>query len=103
MVQAGFSPLNLQSLNVSAMKSTPDKTYRHEKGGLQVGVGFNDLGAKLRLTLTGPDGKKIEHEDEGTFLVEVPNAAPGQWHYSVRAAAVPFEHFPLVLAVGKTK
>jgi hypothetical protein len=103
MVQAGFSPQRLQSTQLGKGKTTPAQTYRHEKkGGFQVGVGFIDAGARLKVTLTGPDGKKIEHEDAGTFLVEVRDAPAGEWRYSVSAVDVPFNNFPLVTAVGKT-
>jgi hypothetical protein len=102
MVQAGFSPQALQSSQASAKQAGPTRTYRHTKGGLQVAVGFNE-GARLRLMLVAPDGKKVEYEDGGTFLVEVPDAAAGEWRYSVRAVNVPFDHFPYVVAVAKTR
>jgi hypothetical protein len=35
--------------------------------------------------------------------VEIPKAPPGTWRYQVVAEAVPFAHFPCVLAVGKTR
>jgi hypothetical protein len=103
IAQAGFSPRDLQSLQLSPKQAAPERTFQHGQGSLQVGVGFQDLGAKLRLTLTAPNGKKIEHTDAATFLVEVASAPPGIWRYQVAAEALPFANFPCVLAVGKTK
>jgi hypothetical protein len=103
MLGAGFSTLDMQNLRLAPRQTTPPRAYRHAGGGLQVAVGFHDLGARLRLTLTAPDGRKIEHEEAGTFLVEVPAAAAGAWRFQVTAASVPFPNFPAVLAVGKAR
>jgi hypothetical protein len=104
IAEAGFSPRDLQSMQVSAKQAVPTQTFQHAaKGSLQIGVGFQDLGAKLRLTLIAPDGKKIEHADTATFLIEVPDAAAGTWRYQVAADALPFANFPFVLAVGKSR
>jgi hypothetical protein len=103
ITQAGFAPEDLQSMQVSPKQAMPARTHQHKNGNLQVGLGFNNLGAKLRLVITAPDGQKLEHADTATFLVEIPKAPPGTWRYQVVAEAVPFAHFPCVLAVGKTR
>jgi hypothetical protein len=101
MLQAGFALQDLQNMKVSPGEPTQEQTYMHQGGGLQLAVGFDTLGGRLRLTLTAPDGRKITHDDAGTFLLEVPNAARGSWRYTVSPVAVPFRNFPFVLAVGK--
>ncbi|MCI0639251.1 MAG: hypothetical protein L0Y72_32395 [Gemmataceae bacterium] len=103
MLDAGFDPQNLKTIQIAPGKSTPLQTHNHPGGGLQVAVGFENLGAKLKLTLTGPNGQKIEEEQVGTFLLEIANAPAGNWQYSVTAVEAPFQNFPIVLAVGKAK
>jgi hypothetical protein len=101
--EAGFSAEDLQSLHISLKQAKPAQTFQHRKGTLHVGLGFINLGARLRLILTAPGGKKLEHADTATFLLEIPNAAPGTWRCQVTAEAVPFPRFPCVLAFGKER
>ena len=103
MAEAGFAPQNLRNYQVSVQQPVPVQKTDHPGGGLQIAVGFENLGAKLRLTLTAPDGQKIEHDENGMFLVEIPSAPRGTWQYTVTAETVPFQNFPIILAVGKTK
>src|SRR6516162_485167 len=42
-----------------------EATYQHPGGGLQIALGFENLGAKFKLTLRSPSGQIIEHEDQG--------------------------------------
>ena len=101
MLNAGFSVQDMKNLQVDEGKTLPMQTYANKGGGLQVAVGFENLGAKMRLTLIAPDGQKIEHEESGVFLMEIPKATAGNWQYSVTGVNVPFQNFPVVLAVGK--
>ncbi|MCI0379752.1 MAG: hypothetical protein L0215_19280 [Gemmataceae bacterium] len=103
MLEAGFDPQNLKTVQIAPGKSTPTQAHNHPGGGLQVAVGFENLGAKLKLMLIPPNGQKIEEEQVGTFLLEIANAPAGNWQYSVTAVEAPFQNFPIVLAVGKAK
>jgi hypothetical protein len=103
ILKTGFSKLDLRPHRLSARAATPAQTYAHKGAGLQVAVGFEALGAKLRVTLTGPDGRKVEHEDATSFLIEIPDAAEGNWRCAVTAVEVPFANFPFVLGIGRAK
>jgi len=48
-----------------------------------------------------PDGAKFAREGTSTFVVEVENAAAGNWRYTVTALSVPYPNFPFTLAVGE--
>ena len=63
-------------------------------------LGFANQGARLRLSVRGPDGKAREQEGTSTLTVDVPDAAPGDWTYTVIALKVPYPNFPFTLTVG---
>ncbi len=76
----------------------------YECGGarsLQFVLGFEDRGARLRLSVAGPDGVRLEKEGTSTFTIEVPEAAAGKWHYTVTPVEVPYPNFPFSLTVGE--
>lgn len=77
--------------------------YQHTGGGLHVALGFESTGARLKLTLRSPSGQTIEHEDDGIFLIDVPNAVEGDWQYTVTPLDLPYANFPVVVAVGTRK
>jgi hypothetical protein len=80
-----------------------EATYQHPGGGLQIALGFENLGAKFKLTLRSPSGQIIEHEDQGVYLIELPKADSGLWHYAVAPIELPYANFPIVVAVGGVK
>jgi hypothetical protein len=77
--------------------------HEHAGGTLRIALGFEHAGAKLKLTLRSPAGRAIEHADQGLYLIEVPNAAPGAWSYAVTPLDLPHPNFPLIVAVGTAK
>ena len=102
MQRSQFTPQDLRPLGLSAGKPA-DAVYKHTGGGLQIALGFENLGAKLKLSLRSPAGKTIEHEDQGLYLVEVPNAEPGEWSYRVTPVELPYDNFPIIVGVGRLK
>lgn len=102
MIQGGFSPQPAKRLSIGdeALKAT--HVYNHPKNGpLQFALGFSNAGAKLKLELVAPDGRKVEREGIASFVVEVDNAAAGDWRYTVTAVSVPYANFPFTLTVGE--
>ncbi len=102
MQRTGFTPQELRPALVSAGDGI-HATYAHPGGGLQIAVGFENLGAKLKLTLRSPNGRTIEHIDRDLFLIEIPNAEPGTWHYTIAPLELPYANFPMMVSVGPTK
>jgi hypothetical protein len=102
MVQGGFSPQKQSLLSTSANEPTVTKTYRCDKAGpLRFVLAFEDRGALLHLTVEGPDGRKFEKEGTSTVQIDVPDAKPGDWKYTITAKKVPFENFPFTFTVGQ--
>jgi len=102
MIAAGFVPQETRRLGATTGQTTEVQTYANAKdGALQFAVGFEGQGVKLRLTLQTPQKKQIIHEDSASFILDVPNAPAGEWHYTVTAIDVPFANYPLTLTVGK--
>jgi hypothetical protein len=101
MAKGEFSPRPSTRLATNPENPRVTQTYKHTKDGpLQFALGFANQGAKLRLTLVSPDGKKVEREGQSTFLIEIANAPAGDWQYTVTALEVPFPNFPFTLTVG---
>jgi hypothetical protein len=103
LLDAGFSLVDLENEKLAEPSAEVTRTFKHAGGALQVAVGFESLGARLRLVLTAPDGQSVEHEESGTFLVEVPEARAGEWRLAVRGTQLPFGNFPFLLAVAKAR
>ena len=70
---------------------------------MRFALGFRNEGAKLRLHLRSPNGKQFTWEGESTAILDVPNAAPGEWTYTVTALHLPYENFPFTVTVGEKK
>src|ERR1019366_4142521 len=102
MQRSQFAPQDLRPVLVSANIAT-ESTYQHKGGGLQIALGFENLGAKLKLTLRSPTGQTIEHEDRGLYLIELPKAVPGLWRFTITPIELPFPNVPIVVAAGTTK
>jgi hypothetical protein len=104
MIQGGFSPQKSNLLSASGDDPEVKQTYQCKKPGrLRFELGFENRGAKLRLTVVSPHGKKYEKEGVATFAIEVPDAQPGFWEYTVRALEVPYQNFPFRLVVGESE
>lgn len=102
MQRYDFAPADLRPVILNGGQELQGK-FQHAGGGLQIALGFENQGAKLKLTLHSPTGQKIEHEDQGVYLIEVPVAVPGAWQYSVTPIELPHANFPVVVAVGNLK
>jgi hypothetical protein len=102
LLAGGFEPHDTRRLSASAGEATPAQRYAHAGSGpLQFALGFEGKGAKLRLSLTAPGGRTLEHEDSASFILEVPGAPEGEWRFTVTAVEAPFANYPFTLTVGK--
>jgi uncharacterized protein YfaP (DUF2135 family) len=102
LAKDGFKPTKRDLTTASVGQQSPTQTYACEKSGpLQFVLGFPDLGARLKLTVTGPSGERFEKEGISTFSIDVPNAAVGDWKYTVTALEVPNRNFPVTVTVAE--
>ncbi|MCI0459241.1 MAG: hypothetical protein L0Z62_19995, partial [Gemmataceae bacterium] len=102
MLASGFVPQDTARLAVTAGQTTPAHTYANPTvGPMQFALGFESKGVKVRLTLTGPRGQQVEHEDSKSFVVQIASASAGPWRWAVTADRAPFPNYPLTLTVGK--
>ncbi|MFO0866135.1 MAG: hypothetical protein U0744_16055 [Gemmataceae bacterium] len=103
MEGVGFELQSRQAAQLSTGGDSPTYEVEHQGGALQLAVGFENAGAKMRITVTPPSGQKIVQEETTTFLLEIPNAPRGAWRYSLTSVESPFPNFPVVLGVAKGK
>ena len=102
LVRGGFSPAKQNLFSASAGEPSATTTYHADKAGhLQFALGFQNLGARLKLTVKSPSGKTFEQEGESTFTIDVPAAEAGDWQYTVTAVRLPNENFPFTVTVGQ--
>jgi hypothetical protein len=102
MVRGGFSPAKNNIFSTSVAAAEARSVYHAAKeGDLQFVLGFENLGARLKLTVVGPDGTKREKEGTSTFTIDVPSAEAGDWQYIVTALKVPNDNFPFTVTVGE--
>jgi hypothetical protein len=103
MVKGGFSPQKSNLLSASSEEKI-EHTYQSKKGGkLRFVLGFEDRGASLKLTVTGPDGKTYEQTGTSTISIDVPQAPVGAWRYTVTPLRIPYPDFPFTLTVGESE
>jgi hypothetical protein len=102
MRQSEFTPDDLRPLLLHTGEAAQN-TYEHTGGGLQIALGFEHVGAKIKLTLRAPNGQIIEHEDQGVYLIEVPSAAAGSWQYTITPVELPQRSLPMINAIGRTR
>ena len=101
MISGGFSPQKQNLLSASPEAAPVQNVYANAKRGrLRFVLSFANRGAQLALSVRGPDGKTHEQEGVSTFTVDVPDAAVGDWTYTVTARKVPYANFPFTLSVG---
>lgn len=101
MISGGFSPQKQNLLSASPETPSVTQTYANAKRGrLRFALGFANQGARLRLTVRSPDRRTYQQEGASTFTVDVADAGPGEWSYTVTALKVPYPNFPFTLTVG---
>jgi hypothetical protein len=102
--EGGFAPQRSNLLSTPRENPSVTKTYTSQKAGtLRFALGFRNEGAKLRLHLKAPDGRQFSWEGESTAIFDVPNAAQGEWTYTVTALHLPYANFPFTVTVGEKK
>ena len=88
---------------LSASSAAPSVTqvYKCTKAGvLRFVLGFEDRGAKIKLTVESPNGQKFEKEGPSTFQIDIPEASIGNWKYTITALKMPYDNFPYSLSIG---
>ncbi len=105
MTDSQLSPSRSSLVTASDKKESITNKHQHARAGkLQFALGFSGgRGAKLALTVQGPDGKVAYHEDTAGFTIEIPNAMPGEWRYTITALELPHEHFAFQVGVAEQK
>lgn len=104
MVRGGFSPKERSLLSASSDSQPVAQEYTcQHPGPLQFVLGFEQPGAKLRLTVTGPSGVKHEQDGTSTFRIDIPDAKSGTWRYIVTPLDVPFANYPFTLTIGEKR
>lgn len=99
--EGGFVAKGKSLLSASSTAPSVTQQYKCTKAGpLRFVLGFENRGAKLKLTVISPSGQKKEMEGTSTFVIEIPDAAVGDWQYTITAIKMPFENFPFTLNVG---
>ncbi len=102
MIRGGFSPVERNLLSASGSRQAITGTYECRGArSLQFVLGFEDRGARLRLSVAGPDGVLLEKTGTSKFAIDVPEAAAGKWQYTVTPVEVPYPNFPFSLTVGE--
>jgi len=103
MIKGGFSPQKSNLLSASPESPSVTKTYKNKKvSHLRFVLGFENRGAKLKLTVVSPKGKKFEQEGTSTISMDFNDALVGDWQYTVTAEVIPFPDFPFTLTVGES-
>jgi hypothetical protein len=104
MDKSGFTPQSSNLLSTPAAQTTEKKTYKNKTTGtLRFVLGFRNEGAELKLNIRSPDGKTFSKASESTLIVDVNDAIPGDWTYTVTAVRLPYANFPFTVTVGEKK
>ncbi len=102
MVRGGFSPVEGNLLTASPGEQSVSQVYHADKpGDLRFVLAFQGPGARLRLTVTGPDGRRLEETGRSTITLSAPDAPAGDWKYTVTAVEIPYRNFPFSMTVGQ--
>jgi hypothetical protein len=102
MQRSNFAPQEMRPLLLTAGNNI-GSVHKHPGGNLQIALAFENIGAKVKLSLRSPSGGSIEHADSGLYLIEIPKAEPGDWRCTVTPIDLPYDNFPILLAVGANK
>jgi len=101
MVRGGFSLQKTSLLTAAPGDPSLARSYAHEKsGGLVFTLGFEARGAKLRLEVVSPDGRKLVKSGNSTLAIDVPDAVAGTWSYTATPESLPYANFPFTMSVG---
>jgi hypothetical protein len=101
LAREGFAPLKTDLYTFGRDGDELKQTFECQRPRLlRFAMGFEDHGARLRLTVVSPQGKKYEKEGDAAFAVEAPHAGAGKWEYSVKALDLPYINFPARLVVA---
>jgi hypothetical protein len=99
-----FSPVKANLFSASKDSPAFTKSYHNpEAGRLRFDVLFEEAGAELKLEVRSPAGKKQETQGSKSVFIEVPDAEPGDWTYTVTALSVPYENFAFQTRVSHGK
>jgi hypothetical protein len=103
MADDGFQAADRNLLSASRDAPSVTHTYICERDGmdLRFALAFPAAGARLRLLIEDPQGRYFEKEVTSTYIVEVPEAAAGQWTYAVQAVELPYPNFPFTISVAE--
>jgi hypothetical protein len=102
LVSGGFSPRRSSLLSASPEGGSVRRAYHNRRPSrLRFVLGFTEPGARLRLLVSGPDGRSVEKEGASTVTIEVPEAAAGEWTYTITPLSVPYPNYPFTLTVGE--
>ena len=101
MVKGGFSPQKSNLLSASSDNPSVTQTYHSKKKGrIRFDLAF-DPGARLKLTVVSPQGKKYEQEGDQSLHIEAEGIAPGPWQYTITALHVPYPNYPFSVVIGE--
>jgi hypothetical protein len=105
MEGGGFAPQKSNLLSTPAKNQTTEPKYyeNSRRTTLQFALGFRNEGAKLRFNIKSPSGEQYTWEGSSTVILEVPNAEPGRWTYTVTALDLPYAEFAFRFAVAEKK
>jgi hypothetical protein len=102
MLRGGLSPQERSLLSASSGGEPVTETYETKaRGRLQFVLAFEPQGAELELAVVGPDGKEHEKTGTRTFSIDIRDAPPGQWQYTITPLEVPYKNFPFTLTIGE--
>ena len=97
MMRGGFSPAKRNLFSTSPGERSVGQIYNCTKiGDLQFVLGFANQGARLKLSVTSPDGKVLEREGTSTVTIDVPGlrSVPGitgsqRWRFPTKTSPSP--------------
>jgi hypothetical protein len=99
-----FKPQQSSLLSSSPEKPSATLPYHKEQSGsMQITLGFNNVGATLRLTVIAPNGKRYKKDLTSSIVLEIADAdaPPGDWTIMVDAVSLPYPNFPFSISVGQ--
>lgn len=101
--EGGFSPKKSNLFSASSGNAKADYTYQSSKAGsVSFALTFPaSEGAKLKMTVTSPDGAKKEQEGLSPFTLTVDSSKAGEWRYTVEALSVPHDNFNFRVTVAE--
>lgn len=78
-------------------------TYSWSRSGrpLRFVLDFTGAGVLLRPDLTSPDGRTASHVTTEPVVVEVKDAASGEWLYTVAAERLPSDSFTFSVTIAE--